>query len=965
MTSLARFFMGIVLLFLLGATITPASAGRWNPDDEWFTVQVDSIYFHYTAHGSPFMSDVIRYTDMGYAAMESYFGYRVEPLHVVIVDQKDVANGFFAPFPNRIYIYLTAPQNEEFSSYSESWLQDLIIHELAHAFHINRVTGWPAKLRDVFGEAILPAAIVPLHITEGIATYLESHFTGGGRGHNPHFRMKLKAPLIADDFWSYSQMGYPGRAHLPGDRPYVAGYFWMDFLHETYGRTVFSDIIDRQVKRPWLGIGKATEYVVGESNNRLYDDFVSLWRANVIAELNARTRESMPLPIKVPLDLPPDHLISRPIFVDSNRLLAYYYDYDTTPALVEIDLTKKTMTSRYSTRLSNERGFDYHPATDKLLVSEIHTDLLYQTEQIAHGFLVQGVVDSTVQQTIFEMEAARHAQHVRLSPDGTQVAMTRSHGPYNNLWLTNLETGKTRQLTNFQRSMIFDPTWSPEGKFIVFSRQKEGRQDLAVLELATGLTVPLTDDGQAKFAPAFSPNGDYLAFVADDEGAFNIYVMNLNDPQLRQVTNVVTGAFDPVFSPDGQRLYFTIYRETGHDLHFVTFKPEQLPVATLPTESSNLSSFYVSPITKPRAYNARSHLKPRFWVPVPFTPGAGVSPGAFTMGMDPLERQNWYAFGAFSATDDRILWDIAYENAYFFPRFYVHTATDHFSRNFDLYDGHSVSSVDYKQRDTSIQFGANMNLSLESNVTVSGLGSNIGYRFKRRSDITEEIRLDLPEGNVAGIYTSWRWFRGQQTRRDIAFVGQSAYTFWAFDRAFWGSDFHQTDFLLSLVSNYRVPTGKHHLVQFSYYFRRFASPLLLDDDVWAGQLTGNQPRSIKRWTRHNLAASFLFPIWYIDQGWGNWPFFLNRLSGRLVAGYSINEYEQARSDDRFPFLGALLKTDATIFYGLDFDVTTGFYFNVEDGNLSPTIQLDIGLPSAPEQQQWRNHRRDARPVVPQ
>jgi Tol biopolymer transport system component len=94
-----------------------------------------------------------------------------------------------------------------------------------------------------------------------------------------------------------------------------------------------------------------------------------------------------------------------------------------------------------------------------------------------------------------------------LSPRGAQVAFIA----LNQLWV--MDIGKApRQLTHdgFYKQ---EPQWSPDGKSLAYVSDKDGVENIYVLDLATGSekrVAPSTDSAQ--IMPAWSPDGKRLAF---------------------------------------------------------------------------------------------------------------------------------------------------------------------------------------------------------------------------------------------------------------------------------------------------------------------------------------------------------------------------------------------------------------------------------------------------------------------
>jgi hypothetical protein len=112
----------------------------------------------------------------------------------------------------------------------------------------------------------------------------------------------------------------------------------------------------------------------------------------------------------------------------------------------------------------------------------------------------------------------------------------------------------------------YSPTWSPDGRSIAFSAMKAGVSDLYVADLATGGSRQLTDDAYADLQPAWSPDGQTIAFTTDrfttnltrlTFGAYRIGLIDVVSGALSAVPAIRdANQIDPAWSPDGSSLYF-------------------------------------------------------------------------------------------------------------------------------------------------------------------------------------------------------------------------------------------------------------------------------------------------------------------------------------------------------------------------------------------------------------------------
>lgn len=160
-----------------------------------------------------------------------------------------------------------------------------------------------------------------------------------------------------------------------------------------------------------------------------------------------------------------------------------------------------------------------------------------------------------------------------VSPDGRHIAFCRNRAGTRTMHFGDLDAsggGVTNIRTlvpyaEFEQS--FTPRFSPDGKHLVYSVWKRGGyRDIRYVDVASGAYRDLLVDRAVDGAPTFSPDGRYVLFHSDRTGIPNIYAYELATSRLRQVTNVLTGAYSPEVSPDGKTLVYVGYTTQGFDL---------------------------------------------------------------------------------------------------------------------------------------------------------------------------------------------------------------------------------------------------------------------------------------------------------------------------------------------------------------------------------------------------------------
>src|SRR5205823_5876141 len=99
---------------------------------------------------------------------------------------------------------------------------------------------------------------------------------------------------------------------------------------------------------------------------------------------------------------------------------------------------------------------------------------------------------------------------------------------------------------------------APTGR-IAFSMGNQNRDIYAVNADGSAL-VRLTDDPAADFDPSWSPDGRRIVYRHEDEQSGQIYVMNSDGSRQRNLTRRRGLDYSPAWSPDGRRIAFASVR---------------------------------------------------------------------------------------------------------------------------------------------------------------------------------------------------------------------------------------------------------------------------------------------------------------------------------------------------------------------------------------------------------------------
>ncbi|WP_166422040.1 LpqB family beta-propeller domain-containing protein [Paraglaciecola sp. 20A4] len=165
------------------------------------------------------------------------------------------------------------------------------------------------------------------------------------------------------------------------------------------------------------------------------------------------------------------------------------------------------------------------------------------------------------------------------SPDGKYLVYSSDQGgDMMQLWTREIATGKERQLTNITTQPL-EATWSPDGKRIAYLNVDGmwGVAGLAVVDVASGKITTLTPSLKQPGKPTWSADSKRVAIAGTSsfshsfrEGTNQVYVVAADgsqsdkwySPELNMSIDTRGGA-GPVWSPDGKKMA-AIYGGTLH-----------------------------------------------------------------------------------------------------------------------------------------------------------------------------------------------------------------------------------------------------------------------------------------------------------------------------------------------------------------------------------------------------------------
>ena len=116
------------------------------------------------------------------------------------------------------------------------------------------------------------------------------------------------------------------------------------------------------------------------------------------------------------------------------------------------------------------------------------------------------------------------------------------------------------------------------GYKLLLTSIRTGDTEVFIVDPDTGNAFNVSHSPQSEDRyPCWSPDGKHIAFTSDRNNSTNLYVVNADGTDLERLTYNPTFDGFPMFSPDGKRLAFCSNRHNGAPGETNVFVADWLP----------------------------------------------------------------------------------------------------------------------------------------------------------------------------------------------------------------------------------------------------------------------------------------------------------------------------------------------------------------------------------------------------
>jgi len=153
-----------------------------------------------------------------------------------------------------------------------------------------------------------------------------------------------------------------------------------------------------------------------------------------------------------------------------------------------------------------------------------------------------------------------------ISPDGKTIVFKRArpNSDENQIFLMERNGADPN---NIPKVTGWDPTWSPDGKYILFASSMDGPVQLYTMRTNGRELHQISSLPAIRGRSDWSPDGKYIVTYSGGPWEHEVYLMNADGSNARMISPEGGNSQGASFSPDSQWIVFTAYFDHPNDDH--------------------------------------------------------------------------------------------------------------------------------------------------------------------------------------------------------------------------------------------------------------------------------------------------------------------------------------------------------------------------------------------------------------
>ena len=185
------------------------------------------------------------------------------------------------------------------------------------------------------------------------------------------------------------------------------------------------------------------------------------------------------------------------------------------------------------------------------IVGKRYTAEIKDFRRIAHKFVDEIIYQFTGERGVFD----------------TRIAyVSTGSGRFKEIYVANMDGTERVQLTK-NRTINLSPSWSPNGRTLLYTSFKEGKPRVYQRDLSSGKDSMLSSRTGLNLGGSWSADGKTIAVSLERRGNVDVYLLDPSGRIVRRLTKSPAIDVSPSWSPEGDRLVFVSNRSGGPQLY--------------------------------------------------------------------------------------------------------------------------------------------------------------------------------------------------------------------------------------------------------------------------------------------------------------------------------------------------------------------------------------------------------------
>ncbi len=596
MTFASRVF-GVLAAGALLVSAPTAKAQRYFGQNQvkyryfhWRVLETEHFLIHYYPEEQLPVHDAARIAERSYSRLSRLLGHQFREKKPILLyaSRQDFAQSNINGDLGEGVGGVTEPMRQRielpFTGDYDSF-QHVLTHEMVHQFQF-----------DVFAEGKAGANLQnlmqvnpPLWFMEGMAEYLSL-----GPNH-PLTTMWIRNAVENGKLPTIKQM-----TDDPNDYfPYRYGEALWRYIGERWGDAAVGEILQSVTTS---GLDRGFEKELGVNLEQLSEQWRAATRAEYLPQLATMQRvRDFATPLLTPKITTGSIFIS-PVLSPDGKLIAFLSNGSVKKGEIFIDLYLGDATT--GKRLKRLVRTTTNPRFEELRL--LYSQGSFSPDSKHFAFTAQTEGRDVL--SIADIATGKVVQYDKLpvdgvlspsySPDGKHIVFSGVANAVTDLYIVDADGKNLRHITKDRYGDLM-PSWSPDGTRIAFATDRAstnlatldlGKLQIAIFNVANGTSEVLPNQQGLNINPTWSPDGKLLAYVSDRNGTPNIYLHDFADGQDERVTNVQSGISQftetsPVmsWSRATDRLAFTYFDSNDYTVWYIDH-PQQYATTIPPNQ---------------------------------------------------------------------------------------------------------------------------------------------------------------------------------------------------------------------------------------------------------------------------------------------------------------------------------------------------------------------------------------------